>query len=182
MNNSKNWVILIIVLVVLGLGYWYFTQGMSAPGTTGTATTTPNGTGTTNNAGGTQAGGSAQGGAGTGTGSTGGKTYTAQIAITGFTAQTSTDFPLVNYSVDTALTGQGFFSLIGQNTNTVVWGKNQAIKGTYTLDPNQITVQENSPSHKLLSGDYFIRITDSSGAIVGESRPFRLAPGQVTNN
>lgn len=184
MNNSKNWAILIIVLVVLGLGYWYFTRGVSAPVAGNTPATLPSGAPGAIPGGvapGTQTGGPAAAVPGTG-GPTTGRTYAAQVTITGFTSHSQTDFPLVNYTVDTALAGQGFFSLIGQNTNTVVWGKSQPIKGAYTLDPNSITVQENSPSHKLSAGDYFIRITDSSGAVVGESRPFRIAVGQVTNN
>lgn len=187
MNNRNIWIILIIAVVAV-LAVWYFMASRTqAPGTTGASTTAPNGISETGvsipgGARGSQAGGApAAGGAG-GTGATQGRTYAAQVTVTGFTATSQTGFPLVNYKVDTALAGDGFFSLIGQNTNTVVWGKSQKIAGTYTLDPNQIDVQGNEPSHKLSEGDYFIRITDSSGAIVGESKPFRIAVGQVTNN
>jgi hypothetical protein len=165
--------------------------GTQSPAATDTAaTTTPSGISDAGGApAGTQPGGSSApgsagtgAGAGPGPGSTQGRTYTAQVTVTGFTAISQAGFPLINYKVESALTGDGFFSLVGQNTNTVVWGKNQKIVGTYTLDPNQIDVQGNEPTHKLSEGDYFIRITDSSGAIVGESRPFRIAAGQVTNN
>lgn len=186
MNNRNIWVIIVIAAIIV-LAIWYFMAGgMQAPVTNGTATTTPNGA--VSDTGvmmppGTQAGAGAGATPGSaGTGATQGRTYSAQVSITGFTATSQTGFPLVNYKVDSALTGNGFFSLIGQNTNTVVWGKSQKIAGTYTLDPNQIDVQGNEPSHKLSEGDYFIRITDSSGAIVGESKPFRIAVGQVTNN
>jgi hypothetical protein len=185
MDNRNIWAILAIVVIAV-LAVWYFmASGTQAPGAAGTAaTTTPNGT--VSDTGvvtppGTQAGERAAPSS-AGTGATQGRTYSAQVTVTGFTATSQTGFPLVNYKVDSALAGDGFFSLIGQNTNTVVWGKNQKIAGTYTLDPNQIDVQGNEPSHKLSEGDYFIRITDSSGAIVGESRPFRIAVGQVTNN
>ena len=188
MNNRNIWVILIIAAVIV-LAIWYLMAGgMQSPATDGTATTTPNGvSGTGGVPAGTQPrGGSAPTGIGAdavpGPGSTQGRTYTAQVTVTGFTATSQTGYPLVNYKVESAVAGDAFFSLVGQNTNTVVWGKNQKIVGTYTLDPNQIDVQGNEPTHKLSEGDYFIRITDSSGAIIGESRPFRIAVGQVTNN
>ena len=91
----------------------------------------------------------------------------AALAITPADAALAVTVHLLAESMSVEITPtDAFFSLVGQNTNTVVWGKTQPIKGSYALDPNQIDVQGNEPSHKLAEGDYFIRITDSSGAIV----------------
>jgi hypothetical protein len=174
MNNKTVWAVLIIIVLVLIAGYFLLSgQNTQAPGM---ATTTPSQT----NAGasGTVAAPGKIPSVGQTVppaGSNAGKAFTAHITVTGSTVQNNTDYPLVDYKVTGSPAGQGFFSLIGQNTNTVVWGKNQAIVGTYTLDPNSIDVPGNEPSHKLLPGDYFIRIQDSTGAVVGESAPFMIA-------
>jgi hypothetical protein len=180
--NNKNIVLIIVVIVIIALGLWYFMSMQGTPASDmSAATSTPTATTGTSATPATPAR-PAVGQTVPPAGSNAGKPFTAQVTITGFTGVTETNFPLVNYKVESGSTGTGFFSLIGQNTNTVVWGKDQPIAGNYTLDPNQITIPDNGPSHKLLPGDYFIRIQDSTGATVGESKPFRIAAGQVTNN
>lgn len=187
MNNKTVWtVVVIIIILIIGYMVWTGTGNTMPPGT---ATTTTQGVPATGTQGTTNAGTGAPAGSAAGTGAVGttgqpprAPTYTDTVTITGFTSVTATEFPLVNYKAVSQTEGQGFFSLVGQNTNEVVWGKNQNLSGNYTLDANQITVQGNPPSHKLSEGEYFIRVQNSSGVIVGESRPFRLAPGQVTGN
>lgn len=46
-NNTWVWVIGLVVVLLIGLGVWWYVGGMTPTTTDGTATTTPNGTATT---------------------------------------------------------------------------------------------------------------------------------------
>ena len=103
------------------------------------------------------------------------------VQILGLTSQSQTVLPILQYRVDSNVSGNGYINLVSKDSGTSIWGMEQEPSGVHSLDLNTLTRLGDSSAIKLPDGDYFLRVQDRAGNLLAESAAFHVAPGIVSN-